>query len=95
MMRLHYQTDGPLEVAAVSGLRQLTPWQVYASYDLTGGFAYYAYCGKGFVAEHPHGTPEGKPWVFDGYVAFDPESVPKGVDPILLEYDCRRMRRGH
>ena len=94
MMRLHYQTDGPLEVNVASGNRQLRPWQVYASYFLTGGFVYYAYCGKSFVAENPRGAAEGKPWVLDGYIAFDPESVPKGIDPIFLEYDCRRMRRG-
>ena len=93
-MRIYYQSDGPLEVNVKSGRRELKPRQAYASYFLTGGFAYYAYCGKGFVAEHPIGTREGKPWTIDGYVAFDPESVPKGVDPILLDYNCRRARRG-
>lgn len=94
IMRLHYQTDGPLDVEVANGHRPLRPWQIYSSYSLTGDFGYYAFCGKGFVAEKPHGTPEGKPWVLDGYIAFDPESVPKGVDPIFLKYDCRRTRRG-
>ena len=77
-----------------SGRRELKPWQVYASYEFTGGFVYYAHCGRCFVTENVHGTAEGKPWIIDGYIAFDPESVPKGVNPILLNYDCRRARRG-
>ncbi|MFC6645200.1 hypothetical protein ACFQBQ_06275 [Granulicella cerasi] len=88
-MRFHYGADEPVHAQIESHGRKLTPWQAYASYMLTGGFAFYAYCADGFHATSFEGTPEAKPWDIDGYIAMDPEAAAeKHVTHISLRYTC-------
>jgi hypothetical protein len=50
----------------VSGAgHSLRPWQVYASYFLTGGFILYGRCGEGFVVDKIFGAPEANLGHFD------------------------------
>ena len=89
-MRIDYLADH-IAINARRGDRVLTPWQAYASYQLTGDFSLYAYCADGFDVIHFTGTPEAKPWLIDNYLAFDPESAAqKHVAHLSLDYICRR-----
>jgi hypothetical protein len=91
-MRINYQArGGHIVVTAESDGRILTPWQAYASYWLTGGYVFYAYCADGFDLTHFVGTPETKPWLVDNYIAMDPEgAAQKHVTRLRLDYTCRR-----
>jgi len=91
-MRIDYAArGGHISVEARSGRRGLKPWQAYASYWLTGGYAFYANCAKGFEVTKFTGTPEAKPWAIDNQIAMDPESAAeKHVTNIRLDYSCRR-----
>jgi len=88
--RIDYLGDH-IAITARSGDRLLTPWQAYASYMLTGGFVFYAYCADDFDLRHFTGTPETKPWLVDNYIAMDPETAAtKHVTRLRLDYTCRR-----
>ena len=56
-IRIEYQGDH-IAITARSGDRILTPWQAYASYQLTGDFGLYAYCAGDFYVAHFTVTPE-------------------------------------
>ena len=84
--------DHPIVFHVLSAGRELAPWQAYASYMLTGGFALYGYCGDGFVVDKVFGTPEAHPGHFDvGIASFDPESAAQSNKWNLhLGYTCIR-----
>jgi hypothetical protein len=89
-IRIDYLGDH-ITITARSGDRILTPWQAYASYQLTGDFGLYAYCAGDFYVAHFTGTPEAKPWLIDTYIAMDPESAAqRHVTRLRLDYTCRR-----
>jgi len=91
-MKLDYSArGGHIFVSAHSGNRKLAPWQAYASYWLTGGYAFYGYCAKGYDMSRLRGTPEAKPWVVDNYAAMDPESAAANhIRWIRMQFTCRK-----
>jgi hypothetical protein len=84
--------DHPIVFHVESAGRELAPWQAYASYMLTGGFALYGYCGDGFAVDKVFGTPEAHPGHFDdGIASFDPGSAAQsGKWNLHLGYTCIR-----
>jgi hypothetical protein len=75
----------------------LTPWQAYASYQLTGGFVLYGNCGEGFAVDRVFGTPEARPSHFtesrepsDSAMFFPEYSREGSVHPLHLGYTCVR-----
>lgn len=89
--------DHPIVFQIESGGKELQPWQAYASYDLTGGFVLYGFCGKGFVVDKVFGTPQAKPSHFtepdspDDMAEFDPENAAaSGQKELHLGYTCIR-----
>jgi hypothetical protein len=85
---------GHIFIIAQSGKRLLSPWQTYASYWLTGGYAFYGYCAEGFDMTQLRGTPEAKPWMVDNYAAMDPEgAVEKHIRWVTMEFTCRKQSR--
>jgi hypothetical protein len=91
--------DHPIIFRVSSAGKDLRPWQVYASYTLTGGFVLYGHCGKGFVVDRIFGTPQAHPSHFDeprtsaDMAAFDPESAAAaGKTDLHLGYTCVRGR---
>jgi hypothetical protein len=89
-IRIDYLGDH-ITITARNGDRILTPWQAYASYQLTGEFGLYAFCADGFDLTHFAGTPEAKPWLIDTYLAMDPEgAAQKHVTHLRLDYTCHR-----
>lgn len=93
-MRFNYGLfDDPVHAKVVSGTQVLSPWQAYAHYDLTGGFAFYGYCADGFTMSRMTGTPAAKPWMVDNYLAMDPETAAeKHVHEIRVGFTCTRSR---
>lgn len=91
-MRFDYSArGGHININARSGDRNLSPWQAYADYWLTGGYALYAHCATGFDIGSFKGTPEAKPWLIDNEIAMDPESAAEEhIRWITLDYTCRR-----
>ncbi len=91
-MRIHYRArGGHIIVATQSGTAQLTPWQAYARYWLTGGYVFYAYCADEFNLTTFSGTHAAKPWLMDNEIAMDPESAAmKHITYLRLDYTCRR-----
>lgn len=89
--------DHPVVFHVSSSGKELRPWQAYASYTLTGGFALYGQCGKGFVVDKVFGTPQAKPSHFTerrdsgDMAAFDPEgAAASGQNHLRLGYTCVR-----
>lgn len=89
--------DHPIIFHVTSGGKELRPWQVYARYDLTGGFVLYGYCGEDFAVDRIFGTPQANPQHFteakdlSDRAAFDPESAAAvGVHRLHLGYTCVR-----
>jgi len=99
-MNLNYHPgDHPVIFHVTSGGRALTPWQAYASYNLTGGFVLYGHCGKGFVVNAVTGNSEAHPSHFDeprsraDMAAYDPEgAAARGIKDLKLSYTCVRAR---
>ena len=70
--------------------RRISPWQAYASYQLTGGFVLYGSCGDGFSVERVFGTREAKPSLNE-LATFDPETAAaEGKRSLRLGYTCAR-----
>jgi hypothetical protein len=92
-MTIDYEkADTPIFFHVTSRGRELTPWQAYASYFLTGGFVLYGDCADGFVVIKAFGTREAMPQVIEN-AAFDPESAAAAGKKILhLGYTCTRNR---
>ena len=89
-VRIDYLGDR-IAISARSENRILTPWQAYASYQLTGSFGFYAHCADGFDLTHFAGTPETKPWLIDNYIAMDPEgAAQEHITRLRLDYTCQR-----
>jgi len=83
--------DSPVHATVSGGRDTLKPWQQYASYALTGDFAFYASCADDFSVSDFNGTPEAKPWLADSRIALDPETAAaKHVDRIKLTFTCSR-----
>jgi hypothetical protein len=88
--------DHPVAFRVSSAGKELTPWQAYANYQLTGGFVLYGQCGEGFVVDRVFGTPEANPAHFEprgsgDMAAFDPESAAAaGKRDLKLGYTCVR-----
>jgi len=89
--------DHPVRFEVQGAGRKLEPWQAYASYMLTGGFALYGYCAEGFVTDTVFGTPAAQPSHFGDprtpwdWAAFDPETAASnGVWNLQLGYTCIR-----
>lgn len=93
MMLIDYEPgDHPIDFQVTSAGRRLRPWQAYASYLLTGGFALYGECGAGFMANQAFGTVKAKPWTLDGEALFDPETAAAaGEKHLRLGYTCVRQ----
>lgn len=94
--------DHPVVFHIRSSGRELRPWQAYASYMLTGGYALYGSCGKGFVVDRVYGTPEAQPLHFDfprtpdDQAAFDPERAAElRKFDLHLGYSCVRLPTRH
>jgi hypothetical protein len=78
--------------------RQLSPWQAYASYTLTGGFVLYGHCADGFAVDRVFGTPQANPGHFTergssgDMAAYDPEwAAMSGRKNLHLVYTCIRQ----
>ena len=85
--------DHPARFVITTDKRRLVPWQVYASYDLTGEVVMYAHCGRGFEATSFRGATAAHPWLIDGSVALDPEAArAHHISHIELTYVCQRSR---
>ncbi|WMW80738.1 hypothetical protein RF679_00320 [Undibacterium cyanobacteriorum] len=91
------ERDTPINVTVTHKGRKLRPWQAYASYYLTGGFALYGSCAESYVLGRVSGTVEGHPGHFDELgsavdkAAYDPESAAAaGVHQQRLTYTCVR-----
>jgi hypothetical protein len=83
--------DSPVHGTVSDGKDTLRPWQQYASYELTGGFVFYASCADEFSVSDFNGTPEAKAWLADSRIALDPEAAAaKHADRIRLAFTCRR-----
>lgn len=99
-MHLDYEPgDHPIDFRVTSSGKELRPWQVYASYYLTGGYVLYGHCGDGFVVAKVFGTPEANPQHFEeprtpeDAAMFDPESATaSGRKDLNLGYTCVRKR---
>jgi hypothetical protein len=97
-MHVNYtRGDHPILFDVRSGKTRLSPWQAYASYDLTGGYVLYGHCGQGFVINRVFGTPAAHPNHFDDAkspddtAAYDPEAAAQaGVKNLNLGYSCIR-----
>jgi len=94
MMMVNYAGRGGRVSAIVrSGGRILSPWQVYASYTLTGAYAFYGNCADGFKLSHVTGSKEAYPdgETMDNMAMMDPEgAAAKGVRHVRLSYRCSR-----
>ena len=91
------EPDTPIKVSVTHQGQKLWPWQAYASYFLTGGFALYGACAENYVLGTVSGTIEGHPGHFDEVgsasdkATFDPESAAAaGVRHQRLTYTCVR-----
>jgi len=83
--------DHPIRFRVTSAGKELRPWQAYARYALTGGFALWGHCGEGFAAAKAFGTPQAHPAHSDGLAAFDPVNAAKqGRINMHLGYICVR-----
>ncbi len=90
-------SDYPINFRVSSAGKELQPWQAYASYVLTGGFALYGHCAEGFVIDKVFGTSQAKPShsdeprTPDDTAMFDPESAAaSGIKDLHLGYTCLR-----
>jgi hypothetical protein len=90
--------DHPLIFHVTSEGKELHPWQAYAGYLLTGGYALYGHCAKGFFVDKVFGTPQAKPSHFSergesgDWAAFDPEgAAASGKKDLHLGYTCVRQ----
>jgi hypothetical protein len=98
VMRVNYRSgDHPIIFRVTQAGKELTPWQAYAGYFLTGSYVLYGMCGEGFVVDTVFGTPEAKPSHFDeprsegDRAAFDPESAAAaGKLDLRLGFTCVR-----
>jgi hypothetical protein len=96
-MLIHYGENAPVVLHVSSAGKPLEPWQVYASYNLTGGFVLYGHCAEGFVVDRVFGTPQAHPQHFEGprtpedAALFDPESAAAaGQKELHLGWTCVR-----
>jgi hypothetical protein len=97
-MHLIYRSgDHPIVFTVSEAGHSLRPWQVYASYWLTGGYVLYGRCGEGFVVDKVFGTPQASPAHFDearssdDMAMFDPESAAaSGKKELDLGFTCVR-----
>jgi hypothetical protein len=92
--------DRPILFHVRGAGRDLQPWQAYASYALTGGFALYGFCADGFVTDRVFGTPAahpghaGDPREPGDMASYDPESAAQaGKTQLRLGYSCVRLPR--
>ena len=98
-MQVDYRPgDHPIVFQVRGAEGALRPWQAYASYRLTGGFALYGLCGEGFVVDAVFGTQAAKPGHFgdprtpDDWATFDPETAAaSGTWDLQLGYTCIRL----
>ena len=99
-MNVNYEPgDHPIRFRVTSKGKEVSPWQAYATYNLTGGLVLYGQCGKGFVVDKVFGSPRANPAHFDvprtpsDMAAFDPESAASaGEKHLRLSYTCVRGR---
>ncbi len=91
-MRLDYAHGGKIHFEVTSAGKELEPWQAYASYQFTGEYVLYGFCGKQFRVKSVFGNPEANPTYYDQEPAsFDPESAAaKNVTNLTLGYTCVR-----
>ncbi|QWT19711.1 hypothetical protein KPL74_18415 [Bacillus sp. NP157] len=94
---IYGEGEHPVVFHVTSHGKELTPYEVYASYYLTGSFVLYGSCGKGFAVDEVWGTPEAKPSHFDtprtmdDKAQYDPETAAvAGVTHLALGYSCTR-----
>ena len=90
-MRIRYSGEGNVTARVTSGDLELKPWQAYANYWLTGNFAFYGNCAKGYGMTHMRGTRAAHPDQIDEQAALDPESAAqRGVWNLYLNFTCTR-----
>jgi hypothetical protein len=100
-MHLVYEPgDHPIRFRVSSQGKELRPWQAYAGYMLTGGFALYGYCGEGFAIGDVFGTQQAHPARIgdagdpDTQALFDPENAAAaGTKDLRLGYTCVRTTK--
>jgi hypothetical protein len=57
-VEMHVNGSRPIVFTVSEAGHSLRPWQLYASYFLTGGSVLYGKCGEGFVVDKIFGAPE-------------------------------------
>ncbi len=65
-VEMHVDGSRPIVFTVSQAGRSLRPWQVYASYLLTGGYLLYGLCADGFVVDKVFGTPQANPAHYPG-----------------------------
>jgi hypothetical protein len=94
-VEMHVNGDHPIVFTVSEAGHSLRPWQVYASYFLTGGFILYGMCGEGFVVDKVFGTPQANPGLFGAVpndtAPFDLDSAAaSGKKDLHLGFTCVR-----
>lgn len=91
------QADHPIFFRVTSVGKELQPWQVYASYFLTGGYVLYGDCAKDFAVDRVFGDSEASPQHFvergdpNDSAMFGPDDTDGVVNKKLhLGYTCMR-----
>jgi hypothetical protein len=96
-VEMHVNGSRPIIFTVSEAGHSLRPWQVYASYFLTGGFTLYGMCGEGFVVDKAFGTPQANPAHSEeprsstDWAMFDADSAAAFGKKVLdLGYTCVR-----
>jgi hypothetical protein len=96
-VEMHVNGSRPIVFTVSQAARSLRPWQVYASYLLTGGSILYGMCGEGFVVDKIFGAPpEANLGHFDeaqrsnDMATFDLEAAAFGKKDLHLGFTCVR-----
>jgi hypothetical protein len=92
---MHVNGNRPIVFTVSEAGHSLRPWQVYASYFLTGGFLLYGRCGEGFVVDKVFGAPQANPAHFDegpnDRAMFDLDrAAVSGKEDLHLGFTCVR-----
>jgi len=97
LVEMHVNGSRPIVFSVSESGRSLRPWQVYASYFLTGGYTLYGMCGDGFVVDKISEAPEVNLQHFDeahstnDMAAFDLDKAARfGKKDLHLRYTCLR-----
>jgi hypothetical protein len=97
LVEMRVNGSRPIVFTVSEAGHSLRPWQVYASYFLTGGFILYGMCAEGFVVDKISGAPDVNPQHFDeahgtnDMAAFDLDKAARfGKKDLHLGFTCVR-----